>query len=294
MRCPVCENTENFHALFPRYCKTENHLCLDCGLVFITRRTDINAAYYKRGSYFTKSPNIALRKQMISRSLLIKYGEKHVTTIVSLLGESPHGKSVVDVGCAYGETLYVLKRDYNCKVVGIEPSMETSQIGKELFDIRIEPVLLQEFQGEGFDLVLCSHTLEHVDNPYLFLRRLQQLMKPSGVLYLEVPNILWPTGSYSLKKFLYHEHLQNFSAFNLAKLCHKAGLIVANFRDTSFLQFRCQSVGGESKAVAEISPVQILSFLERYSKEYGIHDYAKVYGDKLKYLLDLLLRKMWD
>jgi len=38
-----------------------------------------------------------------------------------------------------------------------------------------------------FDIILCSHTLEHETDPVLTLRKLRKLINPRGHLYLEVP-----------------------------------------------------------------------------------------------------------
>ena len=41
---------------------------------------------------------------------------------------------------------------------------------------------------EPIDLVICSHVFEHVSDINYHMRKIKQLLKPGGYLYLEVPN----------------------------------------------------------------------------------------------------------
>ena len=44
-----------------------------------------------------------------------------------------------------------------------------------------------EFPDESFDLVWCRHAIEHSLFPFFTLAELHRVLKPGGVLYLEVP-----------------------------------------------------------------------------------------------------------
>ena len=44
-----------------------------------------------------------------------------------------------------------------------------------------------EHHSNYFDLILCNHVLEHVENDYLALRELYRILKSEGVLVLTVP-----------------------------------------------------------------------------------------------------------
>lgn len=41
-----------------------------------------------------------------------------------------------------------------------------------------------------FDLLICQEVLEHVENPYVALREMHRVLKPSGKLFLQVPFII--------------------------------------------------------------------------------------------------------
>ena len=62
MKCIVCSNDSEFTRLSPDLCATDNWLCRQCGLVFIPRAQGVNDDYYKKGGYYTTSPNLAGRR----------------------------------------------------------------------------------------------------------------------------------------------------------------------------------------------------------------------------------------
>src|SRR3989338_2537099 len=107
MKCLVCGNIKKFLSLKPKICKSNNYLCLGCGLVFIPKERSYQE-YYKEDGYFKKSPNLSLKKELISRSLLIKQAEEWIESLLCLFKINFHNKLVLEVGCAYGEILYYL------------------------------------------------------------------------------------------------------------------------------------------------------------------------------------------
>lgn len=297
MRCFVCGNTKGFTPLFPKFCTAKNYLCPSCGLVFMPQGSQEMASdFYKKDGYFEKSKNISYRKIFFSKNLFAKLAEEQLSKIQKVFPDFDlRGKRVLDVGCGYGHTLYAFKEKYGCDVLGIEPSSEAAKAGERAFGIPIEPVLLEEFSSPSrFDLVLCGHVLEMVDDPVLFLQNLKGLMKDDGVLYIEVPNILHPTGGFTLNNFFLAESLQTFSAYNLNKFLQNCGLHTLNYDDKDFLRLVCTHGERESLPVPKITATETLNFLESYQNSYGIADYAKVGRDKLGYLSRFVYYKFRD
>lgn len=296
MKCFVCGNEKKFISLRNKFCNTNNYLCIMCGLVFISREDNKVKKYYKDGGYFKSSPNLALKKALISKSLLIRLGKEKIKDLLDIYKIDFNEKKVLDVGCAYGELLYVLKNNYQAKAIGIEASTETAKIGRNMFDISIKPILLEEFNSKKkFNVIFCCHTLEHVSNPIKFLAILKKFMNKESILYIEVPNILKPSGGFDLNTFLYDEHIQTFSSYNLSLLFHNLGFSVLQFSDKEFLKFfltvnkRKQNV-----KTKEISSEKILNFLTNYKKHYNFFSYFKVYIDKSIYFSKLLNHKAFD
>src|SRR5262245_41489402 len=88
--------------------------------------------------------------------------------------------SVVDVGCGAGQHAQRFA-DAGKKVTALSfeqyGSFEPTFIG-DFFDFRAD---------DPFDLVWCSHMLEHQRNVGAFLERLAALAKPGGLIAITVP-----------------------------------------------------------------------------------------------------------
>lgn len=295
MRCPLCSNEKGLKPLSPVICKSNNYLCERCGLVFIPRSSQRVLKYYKEDGYFKKSPNMAYKKQFISKSLLIKESEARLSNTLKIFPVNLEKKKVLDIGCGYGEILYVLKKKYKCEVEGIEASGEAADLGSKIFSIPIHPTLLEEFvPKKKFDIVWCSHVLEHTSNPSEFLKKITSLLKDQGYLYIEVPNILEPSGGFSLDMFLYKEHLQTFSVYDLYLILERNGFAVAGYSDLYFLKFWCILSSKPGLKPPKITSAQVLGFLQKYKDEYNLLSFAKVYAQKMLYATKLACYKMYD
>ncbi len=296
MRCIICNNTKDFFNLYPEYSNINNFLCPRCGLVFIPKeKIETDQSYYEKDGYFKKSPNLSLRKWLVSRSLLIAQAKERIATMQSIHKINFNNLRVLDDGCGYGEILFYLKKKYGCLVHGIEASQEIAIRGQEMFNINIEQATLEKSSSmNNYDLILCNHTLEHIENPILFLDMLKSRLSKNGILYIEVPNILKPTGGYSLKKFLYYEHLYNFSKDVLTRLLVKCGFSIITSNDRDFLRFFCKNDGYPKYTLPTNAYREIKSFLNLYSKNYSLFSYFKVYFFKFQYLLKLCKYKLKD
>lgn len=55
------------------------------------------------------------------------------------------------------------------------------------------------FEDNFFDAVMCIETIEHLENPWQYLREVYRVLKPNGQLIISTPNI---TNIFSRIKFL--------------------------------------------------------------------------------------------
>jgi SAM-dependent methyltransferase len=90
-------------------------------------------------------------------------------------------------------------------------------------------------RGEAFDLITATEIIEHLENPFHFLREISKSLKPGGMLVLSTPNI---ESALSRVQFLYSGmfrwfneasfaewgHIQPISSFQLDKALRSAGL----------------------------------------------------------------------
>ena len=295
MKCAICNSSELFVSLYPDICETKNYLCYTCGLVFLQDSLVPHTDYYEKDGYYEKSPNRGLRDYVVNKSLMENLGNVRLKLIEDSVSIDFSNKTVLDVGCGYGQILSAIKSKYSAKVFGVEPSKKIAALGKKYFDIEIKPVVLEEYNSENkYDVVMCLHTLEHVNDPINFIETLKQYLKPEGVMYIEVPNVMVPTGGFHIDKFLYNEHLFTYSESSLEKLLNKCGLQVVDYNSTDFLRFVVAPVSKPKQITREIMPAEIENFLRDYKNNYTYLNHAKVNIGKLGYLFKVIKYKFVD
>jgi SAM-dependent methyltransferase len=95
---------------------------------------------------------------------------------------------LLDVGCGPGRLLQEL-REYGWDVHGVDfSSVAVSRARSVGLDVRQSDLLSTEFATDFFDVVLFSHSLEHVFDPVATLREAHRILKPGGRLLLFLPN----------------------------------------------------------------------------------------------------------
>ena len=131
--------------------------------------------------------------------------------------------SVLDLACGKGSGTEIIS-DYAKEVCGIDYDKKYITSAKLKFSksnlkfILGSDELLEEFEGQ-FDKVISTHTMEHVSDDQLFLKRIRNSLKSSGKLILEVPR-LFP---YPIGKPLWPHHKREYEKDSLEKLIQKVG-----------------------------------------------------------------------
>jgi ubiquinone/menaquinone biosynthesis C-methylase UbiE len=138
------------------------------------RRLDDFLAKLK-GDIYPETPS-ALHTQ-ITQDMWRRVAEMH---------PQPPGAKVLDVGCGQGVALEVFKAA-GLDPVGITlgPDAEACR-AKGLNVVEMDLAFL-EFEDASFDLVWCRHALEHSVFPFFTLAEMHRVLKPGGLLYVEVP-----------------------------------------------------------------------------------------------------------
>ena len=105
---------------------------------------------------------------------------------------------VLDVGSGYGATACELARRCQ-RVVGIELSQQRVDTARQL--AQRERLGNVEFRCQGvleladhaaYDLAILDNVLEHLPDQPAALAAISEALKPGGLLYILVPNKLWP------------------------------------------------------------------------------------------------------
>lgn len=133
-------------------------------------------------------------------------------------------QTILDVGTGGGEFAYLLK-SLGHDLHGIEPNKGYGEYSVAEYGLNLQIGFIQDsrFSDDSFDVITIWHVLEHTEDPCFVLSKLHRLLKPQGILVVEVPNI---EAICQAPKSTFHEaHLFNFNLDTLCKMGEKAGLI---------------------------------------------------------------------
>ena len=104
-------------------------------------------------------------------------------------------RTALDVGCGHGGMAEQLSKR-NISVDGISWNAEELSSAQEVCrrviccDLNLGAA---ELTTESYDLIICSHVLEHIAYPQNLLRDLYRALRPTGHLLVAIPNVLfWP------------------------------------------------------------------------------------------------------
>ena len=99
-------------------------------------------------------------------------------------------KQILDVGCGTGKLAYLIsKKGGNVK--GIDYSKSAIKVAKKKYqnpNLKYELIDASKKILGKYDVIISVGTLEHMDNPYLMLKKLKNNLKPSGKIIITSPN----------------------------------------------------------------------------------------------------------
>jgi SAM-dependent methyltransferase len=143
-------------------------------------------------------------------------------------------KSVLDIGCGDGALGAALKRRARCAVTGVTASEEESRRARAVLDDVVHAdVETASLASLGtFDVVVCSHILEHLRDPRRVLNGLRSNLTQNDILVVALPNpLVWQQRLAFLRgQFRYTEggimdstHLKFFDWVTARELVRTAG-----------------------------------------------------------------------
>jgi SAM-dependent methyltransferase len=144
---------------------------------------------------------------------------------------------VLDAGCGDGNNVAVLYR------VISEAGLNASLVGSDYNPLRLirarertailplaADLLSLPFADGSFDLILCSHVIEHINADVNALRELKRVLAPNGMLLIGVPNegcLLARLRNKVLQRSILRttDHVQFYTSQSLVARCRMAGLV---------------------------------------------------------------------
>jgi SAM-dependent methyltransferase len=134
---------------------------------------------------------------------------------------------ILEIGCGRGLLLHELAQlGHECH--GIERSVLAARRATRTEGLRIYTQPLEEchFPKQYFDAVILWHVLEHLDHPEASLALMARVLKPSGLLHLEVPNVTSLQSCTTGKNWFHldvEHHLYHFSYDGLQLVLASSG-----------------------------------------------------------------------
>lgn len=145
---------------------------------------------------------------------------------------------VLDVGCATGELLQVIRERGNPDVLGVEPNSFAAETARCRYQIDVCTGDLRRagLDAGSIDVVLMSHVIEHLPSPSATFDEISRILSPRGALVLWLPNASsWAARVWGRYWIGYDapRHLYDFTPTTLEALLKRHGFVVREVRHES-------------------------------------------------------------
>jgi SAM-dependent methyltransferase len=169
---------------------------------------------------------------------------------------------VLDIGCATGSLLAELRgRGWEC--TGVEISAPQAEYARKMraLDVRSIPLEENKFPASFFRIVLASHLIEHLNDPFRLVKEVKRILVPGGCFFITTPNVAGFQARLFGKNWrsAIFDHLYLFSKKTLANL------LVRN-------DFTIEKISTWGGLAAGTAPLPIKRIIDKAAKRFGFGD----------------------
>lgn len=301
-RCNLC-GSQSFKIIYPKkHTKNRSHApnytitqditsqssdivkCSDCGLVYLLSADGKDSLL---DEYKNMQDELYLKEENGRRR-----AARRVLKDISVLKKPGR---LLEIGPAAGFLLDEA-RGLGWEATGVEPSRWALRYARDNLGLNvIESSLEDAYLDKGcFDAVVIIDVLEHLSDPDSALRKIRQLLKDDGILYIATPDIESAASRVLKNKWwgIKRHHLYYFSRETLNALLDKAGY--ETIKTGSY--FRYFSIGYLLRCLDRYNNVVANALkgafgrasLEDKELLLDLHDQIAVYAKKKKILGDII------
>jgi SAM-dependent methyltransferase len=234
--------------------------CQDCGLIYLNPRPTAaelaqhypidyyaySSAPARPGSRLRRSLKLFLRRRRGLWSLLrhSPLRERFSDPLVETLGWIDVG-AILDVGCGSGGFLDQLA-PHGWRTYGVDISREgIEEARRHGHQTWLGDLTALDLPHSLVDVVRMSHVLEHTPSPRRTLTAVREVLRPGGLLLVEVPD----AGSIWTPVFREHSwlwdlprHFYHFTTTTLTRLAKETGFEIRELRRRSTPRYILQSM----------------------------------------------------
>lgn len=146
---------------------------------------------------------------------------------------APKSVDVLDLGCGTGALMSRLEQ--TMKPVGLDYSVLAVEFCKErgLHDLIQGDAEKLPFQNDSFDAVVSLDTLEHVEHDDLAMKEIFRILRPGGVLVMNVPAYKWLWGPHDVALM----HFRRYTRGSAVRLLERSGFKLESSSYSVFFLF---------------------------------------------------------
>lgn len=139
------------------------------------------------------------------------YFRKHLEQVIEIMKEhATLGGKVVEIGCGKAYFMDMLL-ERGVDVTGFDPTYEgdSPKVVKDFFS--------EKYSGTGAGFIVLRHTLEHISQPFHFIKTIAAANNYKGRIYIEVPTFEW-IAEHNATEDIFYEHCNYFTLDTLQML----------------------------------------------------------------------------
>ena len=281
--CPMCGNAKRtIISKYDRRFKILPHSkCDECSLV----RHEFMLSDEQLAEYYSK--NYRNDYQWVKSGPTSKHIKKRVSEaktrsnkLKPFLKKHPR---ILDFGCGSGEFIDLMQNS-GAVTSGFEPGKLYSNYAKEQKGLDVQNCGWENYEcREKLDVVTAFHVFEHLTDPLKAFKKAISWLRPSGLIYIEVPNM---ANGLKLKGFgsLHMAHTVGFGRYSLELLGAYGGMAPLAIFDEYDLGVIFKK--GQPRPLEEIKKNSLDEFrdfnLKQVNKQFWLYSIRKLYNKRSK------------